>query len=66
MRRISSLHEPEPMQIFASPERPSPKERLLDQLVEEMKALPPQSRRRADYITRIRELEEKIDAESGL
>jgi hypothetical protein len=54
------------MPISASPERPSSKERLLDQLVEEMKALPKQSRRRGRYITRIRELEEQIDAESGL
>lgn len=60
------LHEADAMPIYASPARPSPKERLLDQLVEEMKALRPQDRRRRKYITRIRELEEQIDAESGL
>lgn len=54
------------MPIFASPARPSPTELLLDRLVREMKALPLNSRKRGPLSTQIREIEERIDAESRL
>jgi len=41
-------------------------EQYLDTLVDELKALPLTSKRRHDLIRRIRDVEDKIDAESGL